>query len=448
MGTGTARVEEKKAADDFMSMLQSNTEQLLGGIDSRTTVADTFDQEIAQMEGNLQKASEIKDERARTARFKILEASADSLRKDVAQEEQDMAQAMVGLRELMAQIGLEYTGLTEPSGAEKALVTAAEARLAKAQSNLAVAKVSFSWGRTGRVATANQEIASAEIALQNAQEESKRLTRARLMSSSLEGSLQNLMTQVGRAVEIMKKRHEATKVQLQKVTQRRKQACSMKEEAATILEPSDIQLNDMEQKLRLAEQELVAMTNGSSEYVAKEAEIAEMKNKVEETRGRRNAALAIFQSKERFVAELGIHATTQRKLLDNQGIWIGTLTSATQERLVTFQSRLEAMKSIADQEVAKGIDQIGNEADGRNAETMARIGATSDRIRMEMLEAHPEDMKRIIAASGAQQESIAGIKQREREAMENHRRMYGISPRATSMFAYEEGEGTGTPAAA
>ena len=204
------------------------------------------------------------------------------------------------------------------------------------------------------------------------------------------------------------------------------------------MERLDSQLNEMEQKLRLAEQELEGLTNGSPEHVAKESEVSDLRNKVEGVRGDRNTALAVYNSKERFAQELQIHETTQRKLFDNQRIWIAVLKSDTQERLVTFSSRLDAMKGMSDQQVAQGMDQIGTEIDGRNAEIMANIGAASDRVRIEMFEAQPLRVQRILNALGAQAEAIAGMREREQKAIDAFRNQYGISPKAASFFTYGE----------
>jgi hypothetical protein len=162
---------------------------------------------------------------------------------------------------------------------------------------------------------------------------------------------------------------------------------------------------------------------------------------VENVRGSRNTALALYNSKERFANELQIHETAQRKLRDNQRIWIAVLKSDTQERLVTFASRLEAMKGMSDQQVAKGMDEIGTEIDGRNAETLARVGATSDKVRQEMFEAQPARVKRILSALGAQQEAIAQMREREQLAMKAYRERYGVDPKAESFFSFGQGQG-------
>jgi hypothetical protein len=431
----------KQKTDGFMKQLEQDTFEVLMGVEQKHEVRDqALDGQMDKMEVGIQEAMEQKDKRQRQAKMAIIEGNASKLRQAVLQEEQDLAVAMVGLKEMMESIGLDYTALTEPSADELAIVTRAEAAIRQAE--FGQIEAGKSWWRKGvKIARAQQLLDYALSNLETAKTESQRLARSRLMNATLDRSLQHFTTQVARVVDIMTKRQAAIEVQLGKVAARRQQALTMKQQAAAKLTELDTKLNDeMEPKLQLALQELEGLTNGSAEYVAKESEVSQLRNEVENVRGSRNTALALYNSKERFANELQIHETAQRKLRDNQRIWIAVLKSDTQERLVTFASRLEAMKGMSDQQVAKGMDEIGTEIDGRNAETMARVGATSDKVRQEMFEAQPARVKRILSAMGAQQEAIAQMREREQAAMAEYHRRYGVDPKAESFFSFGKGD--------
>ncbi len=442
IGSTVQQVGSRKPAstEDFLKILGDDTFNVLMGVEARSRQEGPLDQKLDQLEQGITEAMTKKDETLKRARLQIVEADAAKLREAVAKEEQDLAVAMVGLRELMDQLGVDYTALTQPTSEETAIVTRASAAVRQAEFDLQlVGRGLFGWYRKGhKLAQANLALAEARSRLESAEVESKRLARSRLMNATLDRSLSHYTTQVARVIDIMTNRKKDIEVQLAGVSKRRQQALEMKQQASRRVEELDLNLNELEQGLKLAEQELAGLTHGSSQHVAKETEVSNLRNRVETIRGDRNTALAVFQSKERFAEELQIHETTQRKLRDNQTIWIAILRSDTQERLTTFASRLEAMKGMADQQVAQGMDQIGTEIDGRNAETLARIGATSDRIRMDMVEAHPERVRRILNAAGAQAEAIARLRERELEAIAAFRDHYGIDPKATSFFSFEE----------
>jgi|GEM_PF-1419495 len=434
MSTGT--VQQQAQRKSFLEQLETDTFGTLMGTGSRPDTVQ-LEQHIESLDGNIQKAMLAKDARLKQAHMAIVEADVSKLHKSIAEEEQDLAVAMVGLKELMEKIGLDYTELTQPSAGETSIVTAAECHVKTAEFNLMTAQRSWFF-KQKRTMVAQKELDRAKSALDAAKTKSQQLTRKRLMSATLDKSLQHFITQVARVVDIMTQRCQAIDVQLAKVTQRHQQALQLKQQAAARLQELDTSLDDEERKLHLLETERDGLINGSPEYSLKEAEVARQLDTVETIRGERNTALAIYNSKERFAQELQIHTTAQRKLRDNQRIWIAVLKSDTQERLVTFASRLEAMKGMADQQVAQGMDQIGTEIDGRNAETLARAGAASDKIRMEMFEAQPERVQRILNAMGAQAEAIAQIRKREQEAVKAFHERYGIQPQAQSFFTYTE----------
>ena len=121
-------------------------------------------------------------------------------------------------------------------------------------------------------------------------------------------------------------------------------------------------------------------------------------------------------------------------------MWITSLRSDTEERVVTFRSRLEAMKAASDQDVAKNLDALGAEADRRNAQYMATVGAASDRLRMEKVESHPKRIAEIAAIAAAQAEAIQQIRVREKAAIDHFKQLYGIDPTESSFFHYQEDE--------
>jgi hypothetical protein len=421
-------------SQDMLSLLEADTDKAIKQISQQRKPEDLL-AEIDLIGQEMEKSTTIVDKTTRTTRDKVLKASLEALHKSVAQEQADLGQAVMGLNGLMTAMGKDYENLTKPSAAELALIKNANQRLADAKVALEGAKIAWLF-RSSKIAAAEAEIEAAEQGITNAKTQAASLARTRLMKATMEDSLQEFMFKVEKTIEIMKARKTDIEKQIVAVGLRKQDAYRVKEGAAKKLEQLEAELTQIEQTLQTEEQNITSMTNGSEEYVAQERLVSETRRRVEEIRGNRNNALVLFQSKERFAAELEVHERAQMKLRDNQRSWITLLTSDTQERVVTFKSRLEAMKAMSDQDVAKNLDKVGVEVDGRNVEFMAQVGSASDRARMEMVESQPERVKRISEAQANQAEAQQQIREREAEVISEFRKKYGIDPLDSSFFSY------------
>ena len=426
----------------LLQELMQDTQKAIQSVESRRDVKT----DIEKIEAQLEEVSRIKDPTERNVRTKVLEAEFKRLREDTAMEEKDLSQAVFGLNALMESMGQDYGNLLKLKPEEESLVSQARQGLrnAETQKQQAALKWNIFGARDMAIAEAEQAILRAQQRIKDAEAEAKKRARQRLMSASFEQSLQEIMLRVDNTIRIMRARMETVGQQLSAVANRKKQAFSVKEQAATALEKLEVNLNESEAELVREEETLTTMVHGSSDYSEQEEKISNLKARVEDIRGRRNAAFTLFQSKEKFATELEIHERTQTKLRDNLRMWITALQSDTEERVVTFRSRLEAMKAVSDQDIAKQLDDIGAEADQRNAEYMARAGSASDRLRMERVEKHPERIKKIVEVQSAQAEAVAQIRVREQKAIDEFRKRYGIDPTKSSFFTYSDqpaGEG-------
>jgi len=242
---------------------------------------------------------------------------------------------------------------------------------------------------------------------------------------------------VEKTIDIIESRTEDIKAQLAAVSARKSEAFRIKEESAAELERLDGELNQLESELAREEELLETFVNGTAEHVKQSEKVSDLRVNVEDIRGRRNTAFILFQSKEKFAAELEIHERTQMKLRDNHMMWTTSLRSDTEERVITFKSRLEAMKAMSDQDIAKQLDDLGAAIDQANVEYMAAAGAASDSVRMEKIEKQPERVAKVAKVQAAQAEAIQKIRVREKKAIEKFKEMYGIDPTESSFFHYE-----------
>jgi hypothetical protein len=433
-------------SNDILSQLRADTDKSLNRLESDTGL-QSMESKIAQLEQQMEDAAQIEDEGERQIRMKVLQADFEAMRTELRQEEEDLSQAVFGLNAIMNEMGSEYEDLMELSDTEKAVVKKSKDAVAAAEAELAQVKATPGWkfaitfsSREAKMALAEQALETAKKGIETAELQAKKMARDRLMKASFEESLQQFMYKVDKTIKIMEDRRKEIQKQLEQVVHRKSEAFRIKEAAAKLLEELDQKLNEEEATLRAKEGELDSLVNGSAEYVAVEQAISEVRAKVEEFRGRRNQALVLFQSKERFAAELDVHEKSQMKLRDNQDAWITLLRSDTEERLTTFRSRLEAMKAMSDQEAAEKLDTLGSALDKSNVDFMAKVGSASDRRRMKMVESQPERIKRIEEARAAQAEAQAQIREREKLALDNFRERYGLDPLDSSFFSYSKDE--------
>ncbi len=429
-------------ADQLLNQLTGATEQAVEDIEAREQAVVDMTQRFSELETEMDDAAKIRDERERDLRIKVLTADLGELRIDAEKEAEDLAQAVFGLNAMLESMGTEYAKLNELNREEKALIGRNELRLERARKDLDSAEQRRFFKRRA-LADAKSELTFAEQALKDATTEARRTARQRLLKADIEASLQEFMLRVEKTIQIMEHRKAVIEQQLAAVSIKKLDAFKVKEQAARALEKLDQDLSTSEEQLRVEEDQLEALENGSADHAEQTQKISLLRAEVEDLRGRRNTALVLFQSKEKFAAELEVHERTQMKLRDNQRMWITALRSDTEERVVTFRSRLEAMKAMADQEIAKQLDDLGADVDQRNVEYMARSGAVSDELRMKRMEKHPQRVAEIAAARAAQAEAIQRIRQRERKLIEQFKEQYGLDPTTSSFFTYIEEEQAG-----
>ena len=429
-------------ASSILQELVKTTDQAVNTLEARAAAGVDLESAFADIQKKFEQAAELKDQRERETRMKVLEANFDDLRSDATKEEQDLAKAVFGLNAMIESMGQEYNQLTQLNSQEQQLIKDAENKLSTAKEERTKADSKWFFRETA-IAQADQDLKLAEQQLEEAKSEARRQSRSRLLNANIEQNLQEFMFRVEKTVEIMQRRMGEIGKQLEIVSLRKKRAFEVREEAAKALEKLDQDLNKREADLGREEELVLTMESGSQEHAAQTAKISELRARVEELRGARNTAFVLHQSKDKFAAELEIHERTQMKLRDNQRMWITSLKSDTEERVVTFRSRLEAMKAASDQDIAKTLDDLGAEADQRNAEYMARVGAASDRLRMEKIEKHPKRIAEIAKVAAAQAEAIQQIRVREQKAIEEFKRLYGIDPTASSFFHYQDDEAEG-----
>ena len=432
--------------------LEEATEQHIENLKGPKTAAEELDNKIAEIQQQIEQANKTQNRALRDDRLRILTSTLEDLRKEDASERQDFAEAVMGLDVLMNSIGGDFAKLMEPSESEKAILRSAKGEVATAEEELIVAqgKMSLFGIRERAVRAAQAKLEQVKAQAAEAEVRVKKMARDRLMSADIEESMQQYRKMVDQTIKIMQARHKITAGQLKIVTARKAEAFKIKEQAAQALERLDQELNGLESDLQAAEELKSTMINGAPDFVAQEQKVSNLKTRVEEVRGNRNTAHTIFLSKERYSSELEIHEIATRKTFDTQKIWIAKATSDAEERQVTFISRVEQMKAMADFDVIQNQDAVGARIDLSNASYMATSSSIADRARMDMLESHPDQIRALEAIRSAQAEAISLIRDREGAMIDEFKARWGIDPFAgsTHRFGSSDAEEASTPQAA
>ena len=256
----------------MLQELMQDTQKAIQGIEERRNVQT----DIEKIEAQLEEATKIENPRERNIRIKVLEAEFKKLREDASKEEKDLSQAVFGLDALMESMGHEYENLLKLKPEEEGLVTRAKRELQRAEQEKVVAQQKWNLfgARDRAIAEAESAIERTKQRIKDAEVEAKRLARQRLMGANFEQSLQEIMLRVENTIRIMRGRMETVHQQLTAVAARKKQAFTLKEQAALALEKLEADLNASESELGREEEALTALVHGSSEYSEQELKIS------------------------------------------------------------------------------------------------------------------------------------------------------------------------------
>ncbi|MBX4205356.1 MAG: hypothetical protein KW788_04210 [Candidatus Doudnabacteria bacterium] len=343
---------------------------------------------------------------------------------------------MFGLNSQIEGLGGEYVSLNELSASEKSLIDTAKKELADAQAELEEAQGKWSmFGiRARAVARANARIVAATPRVAENEAEAKKRQRARLLKADMASSLQEIQLRASKTVQIMKRRYEDIKKQLAAVGAEKIRLLDTVRKSAQTVEKFDAAIATKEAETKQAEDKLSTLENGTDEHAAQNKKVSGLKAELEELIGGRNVALVSHQESDKFAKALEVDERTHIRLRDNLLMWITALEKDTEARVVTFKSRLEAMKASADQDIAKQIDTLGAAADKANVTSMAAMGAASDRARVERFKQMPQRIRDIMDIAKLQIEARGKIEAEMHDLIEEWRNQYGIDPLATSFF--------------
>lgn len=373
-----------------------------------------------------------------SAKEKILHGTLGDLNVEAGIEQADLATVLATFNTEIVLLDKEFENVDEPPAEAQALVTNAEQAIAEAKEAITAAKNSFFFRRGSRVSKAEEQLAEAEANLETAKADAKTLASQRLREANFEQSFQRIQLLATKIAGIMRKCLETTKQRQAITAERRKIALGLKAEAAEALEHVSKQHTEAEDRLRTEQEKLQGLTNGTKAYVEQEGVIADARALVEDLNGKRTAATAILQSKERFVMQHELFEAALQKVGSNLRAMIAVLESDTEERIHTFASRLQTQKAAQQQEAGLRLTKIGREQDQRNLVAGAAFAMQADRAQTQLLESQKGDLARIAATVAGFEEAHAQVRARMQIILKETSERYGLDIKDEQYLTYAD----------
>lgn len=398
---------------------------------------------LDQIEADIEKA--VADKRSTEEVVSdIINANFNTLNGDVESTEKDLNELMLHLRAMLDSAGGEFSKLQELSPEEQAVVDRAitahekaEKMLEKAKDMPEIANLLFGM-KNRRVKKYATEVEEAHSEIKEAEEQANKMYRDRLKNADLDESLNRIISQVTGMVNIIEGMIGNVEAQIDALKTRKEVAFNTKEKAAKVMEERQADLEEIEAKLKQAEIELEELENGSPEQTEQQKKIADLREARTELKGKYNIALGIFQSKERFVEQIVVHLEAQTTTKNNLKQLIGQLRSDTEERITTYESGLQLIKSATAQEAASIYEEAGVKTDQLITEIAAKVFVSSEQDRIERIKKHPGRVAQLHKVLVAMAQATQQYKEQDAEIADQYREKYGIDVSETFSFNYEK----------
>ncbi|PZO81843.1 MAG: hypothetical protein DI629_03085 [Mesorhizobium amorphae] len=223
-------------------------------------------------------------------------------------------------------------------------------------------------------------------------EQSKQRMRTdRVRNMSLAGNLQELLAKSDTIVGILKsqksildERYKTSETSLAGVIERRKKTIENLTATQKRIEEINPQLLDIENKIS-------ASTN-QTERTELEGQRSKLATEYNERQAKEQELLAESQTLERYTSMFQTFVDSLNNQIAAQNTLINKLTIDTEQRIVLYKALEDSLKTAAQQDVAHKINTLGTQVDTTAEETMAGIGAASQKHIGDLLELHEKNM--------------------------------------------------------
>lgn len=223
-------------------------------------------------------------------------------------------------------------------------------------------------------------------------EQSKqRMRTERVRSMSLAGNLQELLAKSDTIVGILKNqkgvldaRYKTSEQSLANVIERRKATIEALTATQKRIEELNPQLLDLENR--------IAASTSQTERAELEGSRSKLATEYNERQAKEQELLAESQTLERYTSMFQTFVDSLNNQIAAQNTLINKLTIDTEQRIVLYKALEDSLKTAAQQDVAHKINTLGSQVDTAAEETMAGIGAASQKHIGDLLELHEKNM--------------------------------------------------------
>jgi hypothetical protein len=222
-------------------------------------------------------------------------------------------------------------------------------------------------------------------------ESKQRMRTDRVRHMSLAGNLQELLSKSDTIVGILKAqkqvlddRYKTSEASLKQVIERRKVTMGNLTETQKRIEELNPLLLDIENK--------IAASTSQQERTQLEGERSQLATEYNERQAKEQELLAESQTLERYTAMFQTFVDSLNNQIAAQNTLINKLTIDTEQRIVLYKALEDSLKTAAQQDVAHKINTLGSKVDNTAEETMAGIGAASQKHIGDLLELHEKNM--------------------------------------------------------
>lgn len=219
----------------------------------------------------------------------------------------------------------------------------------------------------------------------------QRMRTDRVRNMSLAGNLQELLVKSDTIVGILKaqkevldQRYKTSETSLSQVIERRKTTMTNLEAVQKRIEELNPMLLDIENK--------IAASTSQKDRTQLEGERSKLATEYNEKQAKEQELLAESQTLERYTSMFQTFVDSLNNQIAAQSTLINKLTIDTEQRIVLYKALEDSLKTAAQQDVAHKINTLGSQVDNTAEETMAGIGAASQKHIGDLLEMHEKNM--------------------------------------------------------
>ena len=223
-------------------------------------------------------------------------------------------------------------------------------------------------------------------------EQSKQRMRTdRVRNMSLAGNLQELLSKSDTIVGILKaqkqildERYATSEASLRQVIERRRSTVEQLTTTQKRIEELNPQLLDIENK--------IAASTDQTQRTELEASRSKLATEYNQMQAKEQELLAASQTLERYTSMFQTFVDSLNNQIAAQNTLINKLTIDTEQRIVLYKALEDSLKTAAQQDVAHKINTLGSQVDTTAEQTMAGIGAASQKHIGDLLEMHEKNM--------------------------------------------------------